>query len=74
MIGLLKNLKNLVLIHLGCSVIPFAMEVGFKVYGFQPSQIIYSDIILVLENLIKEQTKYSVVSCLRVLHHFETSV
>lgn len=49
---------------------PFGMDIGFKVYGLNPSQIVHSDIGLGLERLLNQGKVFSVISCLSVLHHF----
>lgn len=65
-----KKMGELGLNAYGMERDPFGMDVGFKVYGLHKEQIIHADIIMGLEEQIKGNNKYDVVSCLSVLHHF----
>jgi hypothetical protein len=49
---------------------PFGMEIGFQLYGLKREQIIHRDIVLGMEECIKKDTSFNIVSCLSVLHHF----
>lgn len=49
---------------------PFGMEVGFKVYGLDRTQIIHNEIGAGLEELVYKKKSFNIVSCLSVLHHF----
>ncbi|BBH54086.1 methyltransferase domain-containing protein [Fluviispira sanaruensis] len=49
---------------------PISLEIGYKVYGIEKSQIIHNDIVLGLRKMIDNNQKYDIVSCLSVLHHF----
>ncbi|MBX9696595.1 MAG: hypothetical protein K2X53_00755 [Alphaproteobacteria bacterium] len=49
---------------------PAGIEVGLYAYGVKPEQIIHSDIVIGLENLVHDKKSYDVVSLLSILHHF----